>query len=135
MSEGLITNVDVENRLIECAVTFGMISHDMIFSYEASKKAFLAWYERSGNVLEMFDMTHPLGRCINLIFHDEEKQALLRIQISNSVAENLFVKVQKGLLSGCGFSYIVHDCEDVERDGLSYPCLTEYEVLSVSLIP
>lgn len=138
MSYGKITHVDIEKREIEGIIRFeqvipGAILRGAIFSYEASKKIFSLWYERGGSVLEMYDTANRIGKCIDVTFNDEQKQAAIRIHVSKGV-EGTLEKVANGTLTEIGLTYRPLAIETIKRNGEEYDYLTEYDLLSLSLV-
>jgi hypothetical protein len=129
-----ITRVDAEKREVEGVATFEMVEEDgKIFSYEASKEAFQAWVEHGGIVLEMFKFHRPIGKCVDVVFDDETKQATVRVRVSNG-SQDTFTKVISGDLAEVGIAFTKPIWSKVEREGKEYPYLTKYDVTELSLI-
>jgi hypothetical protein len=129
-----ITRIDAEKREVEGVVAFEDVDeHGTIFSYEASKEAFQAWLEHGGVVREMFDVRHPVGKVVNIVFDDEAKQATVHVKVSKG-AQDTLAKILSGSLSLFGIAFTSPTWSKVEREGKEYPYLVKYRLASLSLI-
>jgi hypothetical protein len=127
-----MTAVNASQREIEGTFLFEQINENgPIFGYDASKRAFSAWSERGGIVLEQYDSSKPIGKCRNIIFDDTKKVAVLHIRISRN-AEETWQKVLSGALSVCGFTYTRAVYDTINYP--SRPYLARYDILSISLV-
>lgn len=130
-----ITRIDPDKREVEgVATSEALDSFKTIFSYEASKKAFQKWIERTSNVREMHDRK-AVGKGIGVYFDDANKQVIVRSRVSRSAdGENSWIKLQEGILNGYSVGATNPVWDTVERDGKKYPYLVSYDLSELSYV-
>jgi hypothetical protein len=129
-----ITRIDDKNWEVEGVATSEAVdSFNTIFSYEASKKAFQKWIERTANVREMHDRK-AVGKGVGVRFDDDNKQVFVRLRVSKG-APDTWTKIQEGVLSGLSVGAgKPYTWENTERNGKSYPYLTAYDLAELSIV-
>jgi hypothetical protein len=128
-----ITRIDNEKREVEGVATSEAIdSFGTIFSYDASKKAFQTWIERTANVREMHDRK-AVGKGVGVYFDDTNKQVIVRSRVSRG-AQDTWIKIQEGVLSGYSVGAVHPTWGKVERDGKTYPYLMGYDLAELSYV-
>ncbi len=129
-----ITRIDDQKWEVEGIATSEAVdSFNTIFSYEASKKAFQKWIERTANVREMHDRK-AVGKGVGVQFDDEQKQVIVRLRVSKG-APDTWTKIQEGVLSGLSVGAgKPYTWESIERNGQTYPYLTSYELAELSVV-
>lgn len=130
-----IVRIDKEKREVEGVATSEAVdSFRTIFSYEASKRAFQKWIERTANVREMHER-RAVGKGVGVFFDDANKQVIVRSRISRSAdGENTWIKFQEGILNGYSVGATNPVWDTVERDGKKYPYLTNYDLSEISYV-
>ena len=128
-----IVRIDKERREVEGVATSEAVdSFGTIFSYEASKKAFQRWMERTANVREMHDRK-AIGKGIGVRFDDAEKKIYLRSRISRGATDS-WLKIEDGVLNGYSVGATNPVWDTIERDGKKYPYLTSYDLAETSIV-
>lgn len=128
-----IIRIDAGKREVEGVATSEAVdSYGTIFSYEASKQAFQRWIGRTANVREMHDR-RAVGKGIGVQFDDANKQVIVRSRVSRG-AEDTWIKIQEGVLSGYSVGAINPVWGQIERDGKTYPYLTSYDLAELSYV-
>jgi hypothetical protein len=128
-----ITRIDKNKWEVEGIATSEAVdSYGTIFSYEASKKAFQRWIERTANVREMHTRS-AVGKGVNVFFDDANKQIAVRLRISRG-APNTWLKVEDDTLAGLSVGATKTVWGKVERGGKIYPYLTSYDLAELSLV-
>lgn len=128
-----ITRIDQTKWEVEGIATSEAVdSYGTIFSYEASKKAFQRWIERTANVREMHTRK-AVGKGVNVFFDDDNKQIAVRLRISRG-APNTWIKVEDDTLAGLSVGAVNSVWGKVERNGKIYPYLTSYDLAELSLV-
>lgn len=130
-----IVRIDGARREVEGVATSEAVdSFGTIFSYEASKKAFQRWIERTANVREMHDKK-AVGKGIGVRFDDEARKIYLRTRVSRSAdGENSWIKLQEGVLNGYSVGATNPVWDSIERNGTKYPYLVSYDLAETSLV-
>ena len=130
-----IVRIDKEKREVEGVATSEAVdSFGTIFSYEASKKAFQRWIERTANVREMHDKK-AVGKGIGVRFDDDARKIYLRTRVSRSAdGENSWIKLQEGILNGYSVGATNPVWDSIERNGTKYPYLVSYDLAETSLV-
>lgn len=128
-----ITRIDDKKWEVEGVATSEAVdSYGTIFSYEASKKAFQRWIERTANVREMHDRK-AVGKGIGVYFDDENKQVIVRSRVSRG-ARDTWEKILDGTLSGYSVGATQPKWDKIERNGKTYPYLVDYELAELSYV-
>lgn len=128
-----ITRIDDKKWEVEGVATSEAVdSYGTIFSYEASKKAFQRWIERTANVREMHDRK-AVGKGIGVYFDDENKQVIVRSRVSRG-ARDTWEKILDGTLSGYSVGATQPTWDKIERNGKTYPYLVDYELAELSYV-
>lgn len=128
-----ITRIDSEKREVEGVATSEAVdSYGTIFSYEASKQAFQKWIERTANVREMHDR-RAVGKGVGVFFDDAAKQVIVRSRVSKG-AQDTWIKIEEGVLSGYSVGATNPVWSQVERNGKTYPYLTSYDLAELSYV-
>lgn len=128
-----IVRVNKEKREVEGVATSETVdSFGTIFSYEASKKAFRKWMEKTPNVREMHERK-AAGKGILVRFDDAARQIHVRTFVSRG-AQDTWLKVEDGVLNGYSVGAVNPVWDTVERDGKKYPYLVSYDLTELSLV-
>jgi hypothetical protein len=128
-----ITRIDAAKREVECVATSEAIdSYGTIFSYEGSKRAFQRWIDRTANVREMHDRK-AVAKGVGVLFDDANKMISLRSRISKA-AQDTWIKVEENILTGYSVGATKPVWGKIERNGVTYPYLLEYDLSEVSLV-
>jgi hypothetical protein len=128
-----ITRIDASKREVECVATSEALdSYKTIFSYEASKRAFQKWIDRTANVREMHERK-AVAKGVGVFFDDDAKQVFVRTRVSRG-APDTWAKIEDGVLSGYSVGATNPVWSTIERNGKTYPYLTEYELNELSLV-
>ncbi len=130
-----IVRIDKKNRVVECTATSEAVdSFGTIFSYEASKRAFQNWIERTANVREMHDKK-AVGKGVGVHFDDANEKISVQTYVSRSHdGENSWTKIEEGILKGYSVGATNPVWGTIERDGKKYPYLISYELAELSLV-
>lgn len=128
-----ITRIDASKREVECVATSEALdSYRTIFSYEASKRAFKKWIERTANVREMHERK-AVAKGVGVFFDDDAKQVIVRTRVSRG-APDTWAKIEDGVLTGYSVGATNPTWSTIERNGKTYPYLTDYELNELSLV-
>jgi hypothetical protein len=128
-----ITRIDASKREVECIATSEALdSYKTIFSYEASKKAFKQWIDRTANVREMHERK-AVAKGVGVFFDDDTKQVIVRTRVSRG-APDTWAKIEDGVLNGYSVGATNPVWSTIERNGKIYPYLTDYELNELSLV-
>lgn len=128
-----IIRIDALKREVEGVATSEAVdSYGTIFSYEASKKAFQTWIERTANVREMHDRK-AVAKGIGVQFDDENKKIFVRTRVSRA-AQDTWTKLEEGILSGFSVGAVNPVWGKTERNGKMYPYLTSYDLAELSYV-
>lgn len=128
-----ITRIDDSKWEVEGVATSEAVdSYGTVFSYEASKKAFQSWIQRTANVREMHDRK-AVAKGIGVFFDDDAKQVIVRSRVSRG-ARDTWLKIQDGVLSGYSVGATNPKWGKIERNGKEYPYLIDYELTELSLV-
>lgn len=128
-----IVRIDNNKREVEGVATSEAVdSYGTVFSYEASKRAFQAWIERTANVREMHER-RAVGKGVGVFFDDEQKQVIVRSRVSKG-AQDTWEKVVDGTLSGYSVGATNPVWDKVERSGKTVPYLVSYDLAELSLV-
>jgi hypothetical protein len=128
-----IVRIDKEKREVEGVATSEAVdSFGTIFSYDASKKAFQKWMDRTPNVREMHERK-AAGKGIQVRFDDTARQIHVRTFVSRG-AQDTWLKVEDGVLNGYSAGAINPVWDTVTRDGKKYPYLVSYDLTELSLV-
>jgi len=128
-----ITRINTDKWEVEGIATSEAIdSYGTIFSYDASKKAFQRWIERTANVREMHDRK-AVGKGVNVFFDDANKQIAVRLRVSRG-AQDTWLKIQDDVLAGLSVGATNPTWGKIERNGKTYPYLTSYDLAELSLV-
>lgn len=128
-----ITRIDAAKREVECVATSEALdSYRTIFSYEASKRAFQRWIERTANVREMHERK-AVAKGVGVFFDDDAKQVIVRTRVSRG-APDTWAKIEDGVLNGYSVGATNPTWSTIERNGKTYPYLTDYELTELSLV-
>jgi hypothetical protein len=128
-----ITRIDKEKREVEGVATSEAVdSFGTIFSYEASKKAFQRWMDRTANVREMHERK-AVGKGVGVRFDDENKKIYLRTRVSRGATDS-WLKIEDGVLNGYSVGATNPVWDKIERDGKVYPYLVGYDLMETSLV-
>lgn len=107
-------------------------SFGTIFSYDASKKAFKEWIDRTANVREMHERK-AVGKGIGVRFDDDAKKIYVRTRVSKG-APDTWTKICEGVLDGFSVGATDPVWGSVERNGKTYPYLIGYKTAELSLV-
>lgn len=128
-----ITRIDNDKREVEGVATSESVdTFGTIFSYDASKKAFQRWIDRTSNVREMHERK-AVGKGIGVFFDDAAKQVIVRTRVSMG-APDTWVKIQEGVLNGYSVGATNPTWSTVTRDGKAYPYLINYDLTELSYV-
>ena len=128
-----IVRIDAKKWEVEGVATSEEVdSFGTIFSYEASKKAFQDWSERSANVREMHDRK-AVGKGINWWPDDANRKIHVLLRVSRG-APDTWLKVEDGVLNGLSVGATEPLWGTIERNGKVYPYLKSYKLAELSLV-
>lgn len=130
-----IIRIDKNKREVEGVATSEAVdSFGTVFSYEASKKAFQSWIERTANVREMHDKK-AVGKGVGVRFDDRNKKIYVNTYVSRSAdGENAWIKLNEGILNGLSVGATKPVWDTIKRGDKTYPYLTSYELTELSLV-
>jgi hypothetical protein len=132
-----IVRYDKQKREVEGVATSEAVdTFGTIFSYDASKKAFQKWIERTANVREMHQKK-AVGKGIGVRFDDAEKKIYVITRVSRSAdGDNTWTKIEEGIINGFSVGADGRSAvwDTVTRDGKSYPRLISYDLAELSLV-
>jgi hypothetical protein len=132
-----IVRFDKEKREVEgVATSEALDSFKTIFSYEASKKAFQKWMERTANVREMHQKK-AVAKGIGVRFDDANKKIHVVTRVSRSAdGDNTWTKIEEGIINGFSVGADAQSAvwDTITRDGKRYPYLVGYDLAELSLV-
>lgn len=126
-----IERIDREKReIVARATSEALDSYNTVFSFEGSKEAFGKW---RGNIREMHDPTKAVGKAVSWVPVDDTKAIDVTLQVSRG-AEDTWLKVLDGTLSGLSVGAKNAQWGVKDLDGTQVPYLERYDLVEVSLV-
>ncbi len=126
-----IVRTDREKREVIVRATAEVLDgYGTVFDFEGSKDAFSRW---RGNIREMHDPTKAVGRSINWEPVPGEKAIDVALRISKG-AEDTWLKVLDGTLSGASVGAKNGKWGKREYNGQMVPVLERYDMVELSLV-